>query len=315
MLRYCVGRILILIPTLLLVIFVTFLLGYLGPVDPVMIIARDNAARGIYFTPEEIADLRHQYGLDRPFLAQFGTYLNNLLHGSFGYSYRDAAPVLPRIIGALPVSGSLALGAMLILILFGIPLGFLAARFHNTLIDYLIVGGSLFLNAVPVYVLVPVSLIIFVLWLDLMTVPRGWKGILHPHFVLAAALMSLRTLAVVIRQTRAGMLDVLANDYIRTARAKGLREIRVMTRHVLRNSLIPVVTQLGLMVDDFMWGAVFIDLAFNLPGLGRLFEQGLSSRDFNFIYGVVIFTAFLTMIINLLIDLLYPLLDPRVMYD
>ncbi|MCE7988930.1 MAG: ABC transporter permease [Caldilinea sp. CFX5] len=315
MLRYFVGRILILIPTLLIVLFVTFLLGYLGPVDPVMIIARDNAARGIYFTPAQIADLRHQYGLDRPFLVQFGTYLNNLLHGNFGYSYRDAAPVLPRIIAALPVSGSLALGAMVILIVLGIPLGILAARFHNTLIDYLIVGGSLFLNAVPVYVLVPVSLIVFVLWLDLMTVPRGWKGVFHPHFVLAAALMSLRTLAVVIRQTRAGMLDVLANDYVRTARAKGLREIRVMTRHVLRNSLIPVVTQLGLMVDDFMWGAVFIDLAFNLPGLGRLFEQGLGSRDFNFIYGVVIFTAFLTMLINLLIDLLYPLLDPRVMYD
>ncbi len=95
MLRYFVGRVLILIPTLLIVIFITFLLGYLGPVDPVMIQVRDNAARGIYFTPEQIANLRHQYGLDRPFLAQFGTYFNNLLHGSFGYSYRDAAPVLP----------------------------------------------------------------------------------------------------------------------------------------------------------------------------------------------------------------------------
>ena len=315
MLRYFVGRIFILIPTLLIVLFITFLLGYLGPVDPVMIMARENAARGIYYTPAQIADLRHQYGLDRPFLVQFGTYLDNLRQGSFGYSYRDASPVLPRIIAALPVSGSIALGAMVILVVLGIPLGILAARFHNTIVDYVIVGGSLFLNAVPVYVLVPVSLSVFVLWLDLMTVPRGWKGVFHPHFFLAAALMSLRTLAVVIRQTRAGMLEVLANDYVRTARAKGLPELRVMTRHVLRNSLIPVVTQLGLMVDDFMWGAVFIDLAFNLPGLGRLFEQGLSSRDFNFIYGVVIFTAFLTMIINLLIDLLYPLLDPRVAYD
>lgn len=315
MARYLVGRIFILIPTLLMILFLTFLLGYLGPIDPVMIQARENAARGIYFTPEQIADLRHQYGLDRPFLEQFGTYLTNLLHGNFGFSYRDAAPVLPRILAALPVSGSLALGALVILVCLGIPLGILAARFHNTVIDYVIVGGSLFLNAVPIYVLVPVALIVFVLWLDVMTVPRGWKGILHPHFFLAAALMSLRTLAVVIRQTRAGMLDVLSNDYVRTARAKGLSELRVMTRHVLRNSLIPVVTQLGLMIDDFMWGAVFIDLAFNLPGLGRLFEQGLSARDFNFIYGVVIFTALLTMIVNLLIDVLYPLLDPRVAYD
>jgi len=315
MFHYFIGRILTLIPTLAIVLLITFLLGYLGPVDPVMILVRDNAMRGIYYTPAQIAELRHQYGVDRPFLEQLQTYFNNLVHGNFGYSYRDASPVLPRILQALPISGSLALGALIVLILFGIPLGILAARFHNTAVDYVIVGGSLFLNAVPVYVLVPVALIVFVLWLNWMTVPHGWKGVLHPHYFLAAALMSLRTLAVVIRQTRAGILEVLANDYVRTARAKGLREVRILTRHVLRNSLIPVVTQLGLMVDDFMWGAVFIDLAFNLPGLGRLFQQGLSSRDFNFIYGVVLFTAFLTMSINLLIDMLYPLLDPRVVYD
>ena len=118
-----------------------------------------------------------------------------------------------------------------------------------------------------------------------------------------------------IRQTRGGILEVMQNDYVRTARAKGLTEVKVMVRHVARNALIPVVTSLGLLVDDFMWGAVFLELAFNLPGLGRLFQQGLAGRDFNMINGVVLFTAGLTMAINLIVDLIYPLLDPRVAYD
>ena len=124
-----------------------------------------------------------------------------------------------------------------------------------------------------------------------------------------------RSLAGIIRQTRGGILEVLQNDYVRTARAKGLAEVIVMARHVARNALIPVVTSLGLLVDDFMWGAVFVDLAFNLPGLGRLFQQGLQGRDFNMINGVVLFTAGLTMAINLIVDLVYPVLDPRVAYD
>jgi ABC-type dipeptide/oligopeptide/nickel transport system permease component len=147
-----------------------------------------------------------------------------------------------------------------------------------------------------------------------MNVPRGWQGVWHPAFWVGAALISLRTLAVIVRQTRAGILDVLAEDYVRTARAKGLREYRVFTRHIMRNALIPVVTSLGLLVDDFMWGAVFLDLAFNLPGIGRLFTQALSSRDFNMLYGVVLFTAFLTMAVNLIVDVIYPFLDPRVVY-
>jgi peptide/nickel transport system permease protein len=259
--------------------------------------------------------LRHQFGLDRSFWEQFGTYLDNLLHGNFGYSYLDSAPVWPRLMTALPVSGQFALAALLIIVTVGIPLGVLAARYHNKQLDYLIVGGSLFLHAIPVYVLVPVTLIVLVLWLDLMNVPRGWQGVWHLSFWVGAALISLRTLAVVIRQARAGVLNVLAEDYVRTARAKGLRERQVFTRHILRNAMIPVVTALGLLVDDLMWGAVFLDLAFNLPGIGRLFTQALSQRDFNMLYGVVLFTAFLTMAINLLVDLIYPFLDPRVVYD
>lgn len=315
MLKYITLRVLAMIPTLFVVLFLTFLMGYAGPIDPVTIIQQQRAAQGIYLNPEEVANLRHQMGLDRPFWEQFGTYLDHLLHGNFGYSYFDSAPVWPRLMTALPVSALLGLGALLIIVFVGIPLGMLAAKYHNTRIDYLIVGGSLFLHAIPVYVLVPMTLIVLVLWLDIMNVPRGWEGVWSLSFWVGAALISLRTLAVVIRQARGGVLNVLAEDYVRTARAKGLRERHVFTRHIMRNAMIPVVTSLGLLIDDLMWGTVFLDLAFNLPGIGRLFSQALTQRDFNMLYGVVLFTAFLTMVTNLIVDLIYPFLDPRVVYE
>ncbi len=314
MFQYFVLRVGVIIPTLAATLLIVFLLGFLGPIDPVTIKRQEYAAQGIYLTPEDLARMRHEYGLDRPFHQQFGTYMANLLRGEFGYSMVDSAPVWDRIQEALPVSGSLALGALAVMILVGIPLGMLAARFRNTRLDYAIVGSSLFLYSIPVYVLVPMTSIILVLWLDLMNVPRGWKGPWHSSFFVAIFLLSLRTLSVIIRQTRAGILEVLENDYVRTARAKGLRESRILLRHVARNGLIPVATSLGMLVDDFMWGAVFIDLAYNYPGLGRLFQSGLSSRDFNMLNGVVLFTAFLTMALNLLVDLIYPFLDPRVVY-
>ena len=315
MTRYLSMRVLIIVPSLLATLLIVFLLGYLGPIDPVTILRTQWAAQGVYLNEVEVAELRHQYGLDRPFHQQFGTYMGNLLQGKFGYSFLDAAPIWPRIKRALPVSGAVALGVLVIITVVGIPLGILAARFHNTWLDYSIVSGSLFFWSIPPYVLVPIMLIVTVLWLDLMNVPRGWKGVMHPSYFVAAAIISTRSLAGIIRQTRGGILEVLQNDYVRTARAKGLAEFVVMARHVARNALIPVVTSLGLLVDDFMWGAVFVDLAFNLPGLGRLFQQGLQGRDFNMINGVVLFTAGLTMAINLIVDLVYPVLDPRVAYD
>ncbi|MSP13503.1 MAG: ABC transporter permease [Chloroflexi bacterium] len=315
MVRYILMRIIAFIPTLFVVLFITFFLGYIGPVDPVKIMQQQRRAQGVYMTQEEVATIRHQLGLDRPFLEQFVAYVNNVLHGSFGFSYFDYVPVWPRIQSTLAVSGQLALGALAILIFIGIPLGLLAAKFHNTRIDYMIVGTSLFLYSIPVFVLIPMVLIVLVLWLHVMNVPRGWQGIFTSSFVLAAFLLSLRSLANIIRQTRGGVLEVMQNDYIRTARAKGLRELHVFTRHIMRNSLIPVVTVLGLLVDDLMTNAVFIDLAFNLPGLGRLFSTSLTSRDFNNIYGIVIFTSVLIMVMNLLVDIIYPLLDPRVVYD
>ena len=315
MARYILIRLVAMIPTLFLVLLITFTLGYLGPVDPVKVLQQQQAAQGVFLSPQQVQELRHQYGLDRSFGEQFVSYVTNLTRGNFGFSFYDYVPVWPRIQTALPVSLQLAAGALLLLVFVGVPLGVLAARYHNTRIDYTIVGGSLFLYSIPVYVLVPMTLIVTVLWLHLMEVPRGWRGVMHPSYFLAAWLLSLRALAGVIRQTRAGVLEVLQNDYVRTARAKGLRERQVVTRHILKNAIIPVVTYLGLLVDDLVTNAVFVDLAFNLPGIGRLFQTALVSRDFNIIYAVVIFTALLTMMMNLIVDLLYPVLDPRVVYD
>lgn len=316
MTRYVTSRILAIIPTMFIILFITFLLGYLGPVNPVTIYMRETLQNeGRMLSQEEIARLEASYGLDRPFLEQFGAYLGNLAQGEFGFSYFNATPVVDQIARTLPVSGAIALGAFVLLIVVGIPLGLLAARFSNTIIDNTIVTITLLLRDFPIYVLIPMVLIVLVLWLDLINVPNGWDGIFSASFLLAVILLSTRTMAMIIRQTRTSVVEVLSRDYVRTARAKGLNERAVVVRHVFREALIPVITTLGLLVDDFLWGAVFIDQAFNLPGLGRLFVRALDTRDFNLIYGITLFTAFLTISTNLIVDIVYPFLDPRVTYD
>jgi len=314
MFRYAMARIAIMIPTLLCVLFLTFVLGYYGPLDPAKLIARQQMAMGLNVTEEEMARLRHDYGLDRPLLVQFGAYLDNLLHGDLGMSYATKVPVFYLISKSLPTSLLLAAGAGLILFVVGIPLGAVAALRHNTWLDYAIVGTSLFLNAVPIYVLGPLLMIILVLYLHLMPVPRGFQGPFAPSTFLFYFLLCLGPMATIIRQTRAGVLDVLTNDYVRTAHAKGLPPRAVVLRHVLKNAAIPVVTALGMMVSSFITGTVFLDTMFNIPGFGRVFSTALSGRDFTTIYACVVLIAIFTMLANLIVDLIYPLLDPRVVY-
>ena len=315
MLGYAVKRVALAIPTILVVLFIVFALGYYGPLDPVKLEVRSLRNQQIYLTDEEIATLRHSWGLDRPLLVQFGDYIKNLvLHGSLGEAYTSRESVLRLILFTLPVSGQIALGAAVMIVFVGVPLGALAAKFHNTWPDYAIVGTSLFLRSVPIFVLAPMFLILLVLKLDVMDVPRGYKGFTNPTTFLFVFLLALNPLAVVIRQTRAGILEVLGNDYVRTAHAKGLTEWIVLTRHVLRNALIPVVTSTGLIVSGLITGSVFLDQMFNIPGFGRLFSGALSGRDFYVIYGSVIVVAIITTTTNLIVDLLYPVLDPRVTY-
>lgn len=314
MLKYAASRVVVMIPMLFVVLFITFTMGYYGPLDPVKLRARDMINQGFLVTDEDMALWRHQFGLDRPLLVQYGAYLGRIVRGDLGTSMvSTTTPVSHMISISLPTTLKLALGTSILLALVGIPLGLIAALRHNTAADYAIVGTSLFLHAVPVYVMGPVLMVVLVLYLHAMSVPRGFQGF-HPSTVLFIFLLSMHPLAVVVRQTRAGILEVLSNDYVRTARAKGLRPMTIFTRHILKNALIPVVTSLGTMISGFVTGTVFLDTMFNIAGFGRLFSTALSGRDFPVIYGSVITIAAITMIVNLVVDLVYPLLDPRVTY-
>jgi peptide/nickel transport system permease protein len=188
----------------------------------------------------------------------------------------------------------------------------LAARKRNSWVDYSIVGGSLFMRTVPVYVLAPLILWLFVLKIPLIDVPRGWSGMFSINAILPALLLVLFPLAVIIRQMRASMLEVMSNEYVRTARAKGLTEFRVTTGHVMRNALTPVTTELGLVVTGLITGSIFVESIFGIPGYGRLAVDALMKRDYPLMLGCTLFGAFLVMIANLVVDLIYPLLDPRV---
>jgi peptide/nickel transport system permease protein len=315
MLKYVFTRTALIVPSVVVVLVITFILGQLSPVDAVDVIIRDRMNRGVRVTPEQVDLMRHQFGFDRPLVVQFFDYAGRVLRGDLGNSYFGAVSVRHVLRVSLPVSAQLALLAMLLLMVVGVPLGVLAALRQNSWVDYLIVGGAIFLRAIPIYVLAPIVLIVLVLHLQVMEVPRGFSGLWHSSTIVFVVLLALNPLAVVIRQTRVGVLEVLGNDYIRTARAKGLPTRAIIVRHVLRNALIPVITSVGLIVTGLITSTVFLDQMFNIPGFGRVFSLALIQRDFPVIYGAVIATSFLTMAANLLVDLLYPVLDPRVKYQ
>jgi len=311
MTRYLVSRFAVVIPVVLLVLLITFTLGYYAPGDPILIIYGEDFYD---LKAEELDRMRQNLGLDRPYWEQYLDYMGKTLRGDLGRSIASKVPVNRLLVNSLPISLQLGLLAGVLLVLLGIPLGVLAALRHNTGVDYLIVSLALFVRSVPVFVLAPLLLILLVLQLKIMDVPAGWKGIATPDIALPVFLLAAYPLADVIRQTRAGMLEVLQEDYVRTARAKGLTTWLIITRHVLRNALIPVVTSLGLIVNGLIHGSVYLDRIFNIPGFGNLVIDGVQRLDFPIILGTTVFSALLVIGANLVVDLIYPLLDPRVTY-
>lgn len=310
MFRYFVLRLLAMIPLLFVVLLIIFTLGHLAPGDPIAMMY--ESMETVVASDEMIERARARFGLDDPLHLQFINYVRNILRGDLGDSIVRNRPVLPMILKVFPVSAQVGLLAAIVLMVVGIPLGVLAAIKQNTSADYLIVGGSLFLRTVPVYVLAPLLFIILVLQLDVMDIPYGWKGITHSNVVMPALLLVLSPLAVVIRQMRVGILEVLSNDYVRTARAKGLNERRVIVGHVMRNAITPVVTSVGLIVTGLITGSIFIEQIFGIPGYGKLFVTSLVQRDYPLMMGCALFGAFLIMMSNLIVDFIYPFLDPRV---
>ena len=307
MFAFVVRRLLTFVPMLLVLAFLTFVLSYYGPGDPIRLIMGEN------WTSEEVyQSLRHQYGLDRPLPVQFADYLWHALRGDFGRSYIQRVQVGELISKALPVSAQLALASILLIGVVGIGLGIVAALWHHRWPDATIGVLGVLLHSVPAFVLAPVVLVLLVLKLNLISTPTGWHGFFSLQTLIAASIISAGPLLGVIRQTRTSVVDVLSQDFVRTARAKGLSEWRVIVTHVLRNALAPVTTSLGLTLGYLLGGSIFVESAFAIPGLGQLFFSAIRTSDYPLLMGATLVSAFWIMLMNLVVDVLYGLLDPRV---
>lgn len=303
--KYIIRRLLWMMLTLFVVAFITFCLMHLVPGGP--------WDKDKQLPPTVIENLNRKYGLDQPFIIQFRNYIFNAVRGDLGisYIYQDR-PVTSIIASGLPISASLGITAFLMAVLIGIPLGIAAALRQNSVFDYFAVIFATIFASIPNFVLGILLMIIFSVTLHWLPT-SGW-GSLRQIFMPAFALAALPA-AYMARITRASMLDVTRQDYIRTARAKGLAERVVLVRHILRNAMIPVVTIAGPELAGLVTGSFIIEQLFSVPGIGRLFVQGIFQRDYGLIMGTVLFYAFAVALINLAVDILYGVIDPRIRYD
>ena len=310
MLHYLVRRLINLGFVLLGVSFLTFLVAHLAPGDPVQIMLGFNR------NPELYQQLRHSYGLDKPFAVQYGTYLWNLLHGDFGMSFIQKGQAVSAILRrGMPVSLLLGLLSLGFTLLIGLPLGTLAAIWHDSWLDNLLMGTVLTLYAIPNFVLAPslIGLDVLLYNLHLPSLPvAGWGT--PAHLVLPVVVYTLGGSAYIARLSRNSVLEVLNEEYVRTARSKGLTNFRVIVWHVLRNALIPVVTYIGPATAFLISGSFVIEYLFAIPGIGYLAVQSLYQRDYPIVVGVTIVLATAVVFMNLLTDLAYSLLDPRIRY-
>ena len=310
MISHILHRLLLWVPSVLLVMLAVYALAFYGAGDPIKLIFL-RAPGDVAYDPTKIEAIREQAGLNRPFLVQFGSYIWNLLHGNFGNSLTSGRSVLGMISAAAPVSLTLGLCSMLLTALVAIPLGMVAGMRQNSRLDYIILGTAVTLWAIPAYVAGPLLMVLLIMVLPDGAVPYGWGGLFDLRILLPLIVLSFQPIALILRQTRAAVIEVMSEDYVRSARAKGVPEHMVALRHILRPVLTPVVTQLGLMMITIVNGAIFVELVFGLPGLGRLTVQALINSDFPVILAITLIGSFLVMASNLMVDLLYPLLDPR----
>jgi oligopeptide transport system permease protein len=305
MTRYIIYRLFWLLIVLLVVSFITFSLMHLVPGGPW---DREKA-----LAPQVVDALNKKYGLDKPFFAQFGDFLWNLLHGDLGVSYTlQDRSVTSIILEGLPKTATLGFTAFILAILIGVPFGMAAALKQNSWIDYLSVLFSTVFASIPGFVLGILLIIIFSV--ELHWLPTGGWGNIQKLIMPAFALATLPA-AFIARITRASTLEVLRQDYVRTARAMGLKERIIMVRHILRNALIPVITVAGPELAFLISGSFIIENLFSIPGIGRMFVNGVFARDYGLIMGSVLFYAFAVALINLVVDIFYAVIDPRIRYD
>ncbi|SMC33147.1 peptide/nickel transport system permease protein [Fulvimarina manganoxydans] len=313
MLAYIIRRILASIPVMIVVALFVFLLLRLTPGDPAAIIAGDMA------TPAQLEQIRQNLGLNEPLVTQFITWSGQLLSGDFGRSLISKTPVLTLIHQRLEPTLSLAIVTMLFTLLLSIPMGVVAAWRHGTLTDSAIMAISVLGFSIPVFVTGYILIQIFAI--DMRVFPiQGFRSIFDgfwPFFeriVLPALTLATIYIALIARMTRAAMLDVLGEDYIRTARAKGLSERIVLFRHALRNAAVPILTVVGTGFALMISGVVVTESVFNLPGLGRLTVDAILARDYPVIQALILLTSGIYVVINLLIDISYAFMDPRIRY-
>lgn len=309
MIRYMLRRLVLFIPVGLGVTILVFVLIRFAPGDPII------RMLGIDYSPEAESALRHQLGLDQPIPVQYVLWLGRVVRGDLGRALFSREPVLDLILGRLPTTLALTVGTMFIALLIALPAGILSAARKDTLLDNVSRLVSIVGVSVPVFWFGLILLIIFsanLHWFPLGGTFQeyGWSAVVLPSVALGSGFSALIT-----RMIRSNLLDVLGEDYVRTARAKGLVEAAVLYRHTLKNALIPVVTVIGLQIGTLLGGAVLTETVFNLPGLGRLLVESINRRDYPIIQGCVLLIAFFFVVANLVVDMAYAWIDPRIRYN
>jgi peptide/nickel transport system permease protein len=306
MYSYIVRRILLMFPVLLGVSLLVFAIAKVTPGDPARMMA------GTAGSQETIARLHEQLGLDDPIHVQYARFLFKAAQGDFGQSYRGQKDVMRSILARFPFTAELAGAALLISITIGIPLGMFAAFKNNTFADRLIIFIDLCMLSTPVFWLAIMMVFVFGVYLNWISISEG-SGL--SQLIMPAITMALGPTAVLTILTRGSIMEVLSEDYVRTAKSKGLKQRTVMSRHVLRNAFIPIATYLGMLTVGLLTGAVFTESVFARPGLGRFMISAIMARDFPEIQGAVLFTAVLFVAFNLLIDVMYAAIDPRIRFS
>jgi len=306
MFAFIARRLLLAIPTLFGVLVVVFLLLYIAPGDPVMEMVGERA------DAETIARLRAELRLDDPVPVQFAHYIGGVLTGDLGTSYITGRPIARDILERFPKTLQLATAAMLLAAALGITIGVLSSRRPGSAFDRLAMGGAYLGISFPVYWVGLILILVFAVGLRWLP-PSGFGRL--EYLVLPALALGTRSIAFLARMTRSAMLEVLGSDFIRTARAKGLRERVVLSRHALRNAMIPIITVLGLDFGYYLTGSILTETIFSWPGIGRYVVNAIARRDLPAIQGSVLFLSVVFVLVNLVTDLLYAKADPRVRYD
>ncbi|NLX71267.1 MAG: ABC transporter permease [Clostridiales bacterium] len=306
MLKYIVKRILLMIPVLVFMTIIVFTIFFFAPGDPVSRIAGPNV------TPEVYESIKRKYGLDQPYIVQYWRFMKSVIEGDLGISILQERPVIDMIKERLPVTLEIGLLGFLITFVIAIPAGVMAAVKKNTFVDYLCMSGTLVGVAIPTFWFG--MLLMYFFAYKLRWFPISGYGTIK-HLILPSFAIGLTNAAITARMVRSSMLEVLKQDYVRTARSKGLLEKVVIYRHALKNAMIPIITLMGLRLGWIIGGSVALEIIFSIPGIGRLMVDSILARDYPVVQGAMLVLTSSIIVANILADALYAIVDPRIRYS